>query len=262
MKKESLKMLGLGFVAGAVCMVTTTALAEALTVSAVVPGDITFKFNGTNVAANANSPALNYKDSVYVPIRFVAEQLGCSVQFDPVMRQVVVTSPEPEVIEKIVEKGVEKIVYVDKSEDPNNTDYVYSKLPAVYEASDYRLTVTGLYSKISDENSGNYGANDYTKIFLTLENKGNQYNLQLVQGSAELIADDKEYPLSPFRNLWDQEWYNDIKTKKDNNIHDGYLVFEPVPKDAQKYTLKLKIWRQGATGDNKEETVEFHFLKP
>ena len=100
------RTLALGFVLGAACMVTTTAIAAALNVSAILPGNITFKINGKNVAAASDMPVLNYSDRVYVPIRFVADQLGWSIDWDVVTRQVVIEAPEPKVVE--VEKNKEK----------------------------------------------------------------------------------------------------------------------------------------------------------
>lgn len=239
------KTLTAGFVAGALCMAGTTAMAGGTTVSAFLSGDITFKIDDKNVAADSNLPVLNYNSSVYVPIRFVADQLGATVDWDVIKRQVVIKTPEPEVIEKIVEKPVEKIVYVDKAEDPDNENKSYSSLPAKRTTSDYELSVTGV-SRDTVEHTA--------KIYLMLENKGD-YKVQLSQGSTKITVDGENIDRSKRIDDWDKGWYNDVNRKGDK--YEGYILLEDIPENWKYMDIELKIIKNGQLTPI-EETVEFN----
>lgn len=247
------KGLTMGFVAGVACMLTTTAIAETgKTVSAFVSGDTTFKINGENMAQDPNLPVLNYNGYIYVPTRFIAEKLECEINWDPVLRQVVINAPEPEVVEKVVEVPVEKIVYVDKDEAPGGNK-VYSSLPMNRKTEQYTLDITGMTRVVANEEVRR--ASDITKVFVSLENKG-QYNLQLVHTQAKLTVDGKEYPVTSMRSYWDDRWYNDIMP---DDIVEGYLAFDLIPEDYENCTLTFQIRKNGSTEE--PETVEFNFRR-
>lgn len=237
------KTLVLGFVAGAACMVGTTALAAGVNVSAFISGDITFRIDGKNVAADNEMPVLNYNSRVYVPMSFVAEQLGCKVEWDIIKRQVVITSPEPQIIEKVVEKVVEKPVYIDANEDPNGNK-AYNSLPVKQTANDYEITVTGVSRSEADR---------LTKIYVLLENRGNN-RIQLVQTDTKITVDDQEMELTKRVDERDKGWYNEIKRKDD---YDGYLMVDDIPDDWHYMTLEMKI-RINNGNTTEEENVTFN----
>lgn len=234
------KAVGLGFIAGAACMVTTTALAGGVNVSAFVSGDITFRIDDKNVAAPSNLPVLNYNNSVYVPIRFVGDQLGCDVDYDIVTKQVIITSPPPKVVEKQVE--VEKIVYVNEEDSP---DYrVFSKLPIRKIEDNFRVEVTGLIRR-PEEN--------LTKVNILVENTGTKA-IQVVPASAKLEVDGKTYEFDVRPSNWDKKWYNDIT---DDDEIEGYIPFALIPKNWQKATLTLEV-RENGGASNSSTTLEFN----
>ena len=243
---KNMKMLVIGFAAGAACMLTTSVIAANTDVTAKLSNDILFKINGTVVGSPSDQPVLNYNDRVYVPIRFVAEQLNCEVNWDIPSRQVVVESPEPEV--KIVEKEVikEVPVYVDKDDAPDG-EVVYSKLPVKKNTSDYKIEITGISRKESDKS---------TKVFVSIENKG-EYPIQLVQRDSVFVVDGEEIEMNSLYNSWDMNWYNDIQP---DDTYEGYLNFEIIPEDYDKMDLTLTIRTNGETDtDNRDET--FHFTE-
>ncbi len=246
--KKNWKTFASGVVVGAACMMTIPAVAAGINVSAVLPGDITFKINGSNVAADSEMPVLNYNSRVYVPIRFVADQLGATVSWDANMRQVIITSPEPEVKEVIKEVPVEKIVYVKDNESTDGT--VYEKLPIKQRTSDFILQITGMSIK---------DGNDTTKFFVTMENTST-HNIMLVQAKSKLVIDGKEYKMKSNVDRWDKTWYSDIKpggndgSRKDEI--EGNLIFEQIPLDFEVGTLSITVRNQL---NQKEETVDFNF---
>ena len=119
----------IGFTVGVLAMGTTPVLANAYKkVEAYLMHDAMFQIDDKVVTSPSDQPVLNYNGYIYVPTRFVAENLGCDIRFDALTRRVNIISPEPEVVEKVVEKEVEKIVYVD-SEDAVDGNKVYKDLP-------------------------------------------------------------------------------------------------------------------------------------
>ena len=241
-----MKKVLLGFVLGIGCMLTTTAIAAAINVTAVLPGDITFKIDGKNKAADSEMPVLNYNDRVYVPIRYAAELLGCSVDWDIVKRQVVIESPEPLIntVEKIVE--VEKIVYVDSSEDSGNDKTVYSTIPIKFSDSKTEISMT----RISPDPVGGF-----TTAYIYLKNKGDG-NIQLEPSKSTLVVDGQEYGLLGLQNYYDQRWYGDIDT---NDEHDGFLRFKPTPEDWENGTLTVSV-RRTLGSKVTTEKYTFNFL--
>ena len=253
---KNIKMLATGFVAGAACMVATTAIAANLNVSATLLNDVFFNFNGETVASPSDQPVLNYNDRIYVPIRFVAEKLNSDVDWDIAGRKVIIKSPEPEVkvVEKIVEKEVPVYINEEESEEGKK---VYSSLPIKKTESDFNLTVTDIQRKTASTVT-----NPGTKILLELDNKGDN-NLQLVQAESKLVVDGKSYALDRDRNAWDKNWYQDVLAETDDNDDDereGYLAFESIPEDYQKMTLELTV-RTNGLKDEKTSVLTFNIKK-
>lgn len=244
---KNFKMLAIGFVAGVACMVTTSAIAANTSVTATVAPDIFFSADGTVVAPPSDQPILNYNDRIYVPVRFAAELTKAEVDWDVVNHKVVITSPKQEVIEKEVIKEVEKIVYVDANDNPNNDKVVYSTLPIKKTESNYTVEVTGVSRQESAQQ---------TRIFLTLDNK-NDNPIQLVQDESKLTVDGEEIKYSKLISQWDNEWFNNIENDTE---YDGYLLFDMVPEDWMTASLELKVRNNGGS-DNETKTIKVNFKK-
>ncbi|MBQ4347620.1 MAG: hypothetical protein IJC39_04165 [Firmicutes bacterium] len=241
-----MKKFVMGLIVGAACMMAIPAIGAATNVTAVIPGNVTFKVNGENKPADPYMPVLNYDDRVYVPVRYMAELAGWNVDWDPVMRQVVLNVPEvePEVVEKVVE--VEKIVYVDASENPDASK-VYQKLPISYSDSEMSLKLTGITR---------YTSGPYTRVYIELENKGDKV-LQLPPTEAVLEVDGEEYEMYVNSNFWDSQWFGDIQS--DETIS-GYLLFPLIEEEYERGTLSLTVRTNTGTGYD-EETFDFNFRR-
>lgn len=77
------KQLVIGLVLGS--MITgagAAAASQSTAISAFLKDGITFKFNGEEKKLEDGYSVLNYKNSTYVPARFVAEELGATVKWD------------------------------------------------------------------------------------------------------------------------------------------------------------------------------------
>lgn len=249
---KTAKTLALGFVLGAACMVTTSAIGGSRTVSAIINDNLFFNINGEFIKSTDENPILNYNSRVYVPVRFVSEKLDCDVKWDDVTKTVTIRGAEPKTEIKEVEKIVEKevIVYVDDSESDGKL--VYKKLPANYKNSDFEINVLGV--KCDDINS-------CSKVMLDVLNRGDN-NIQLMQSDCVLIADGKEYKMNSYISGWDDTWDNDIRPGRDeDDAVEGFLYFDYVDKDWSTMSLKLKFRVSDGNGKYSYENVQINFKK-
>ena len=244
------KAVTLGFVAGVLAMATTPVLANMYkTVEAYLMYDVMFHIEDKVISSTSDQPVLNYNGYTYVPTRFVAEYLGCEVRFDPMTKKVVITPPEPEVVEKVVEKEVEKVVYVDKSEDP---DYVvYSKLPVTVYQDGYEIV---LRSVMMDDEDG--GGVKRTRTYITVKNTDVD-RVELMPWEAKLTLDGKEYDISSYSGDWADRWNEKIPEDEDR---EGYLLFNGINTKYSQGSLEFTMRVNDGSGDTFDD-IKIDFKK-
>lgn len=247
---KSWKVGLLGFAAGAMVMGVSPVFASVYkTIQAQIMADVMFQVDDKTIASPSNQPVLNYNGYIYVPLRFAAEALECQVSFDPVMKRVAMVSPEPEVIEKVVEKEVEKVVYVDKSDDP---DYVvYNKLPVTVYKDGYEITLKNVMMD-DEENAGMRRTRTYLKVENTDVTK-----ISLMPYEAKLTLDDKEFDVSIGGGRWDDAWSENIRKDEQK---EGYLLFNGVEYNYTKASLQFQVRVNDGSGDVIED-IRFDFKK-
>ncbi len=245
------KSVLIGFAAGAMCMATTPAFAGIYkVVQAQLMPDVLFDIDGKVVGSPSNQPVVNYNGYIYVPIRFIADSLDCQIAFDPVTKRVEIVSPEPEVIEKVVEKEIEKIVYVDQSDDP---DYVvYNKLPVTVYRDGYKIALRTI---MMDDKDG--GGKKRTRTYLTVENTDIS-KVSLMPYDAKLTLDGVEYDVSTSGGgRWDDNWDETIRKEEEK---EGYILFDGVDYDYSKGTLEFQMRVNDDSGDTIED-IRIDFKK-
>ena len=244
---KKFKSAAMGFVAGAMCMVSVTAMAAYSDVTAKLWNDVTFKINGNRVASPADQPVLNYNGYTYVPLRFVTETLGGNASYDTVSK--VSVDIEGKVIEKEVEVIKEVPVYISK-DDGNDKDvkYSYSDLPLKSKKDYYTLEVTGVTRNTY---------NNTTKILINLENDedGSDY-LQLQPGKSKLTVNGEAVALTKINNQQDNSWYlGDIGPDEEK---DGYVTFELTQDGEIDCDLEIVV-RNNSTGKDDVHTLHFTY---
>ena len=245
------KSVLIGFAAGAMCMATTPAFAGIYkAVQAQLMPDVLFDIDGKVVGSPSNQPVVNYNGYIYVPIRFIADSLDCQIAFDPVTKRVEIVSPEPEVIEKVVEKEIEKIVYVDQSDDP---DYVvYNKLPVTVYRDGYKIALRTI---MMDDKDG--GGKKRTRTYLTVENTDIS-KVSLMPYDTKLTLDGVEYDVSTSGGgRWDDNWDETIRKEEEK---EGYILFDGVDYDYSKGTLEFQMRVNDDSGDTIED-IRIDFKK-
>lgn len=245
------KSVLIGFAAGTMCMATTPAFAGIYkAVQAQLMPDVLFDIDGKVVGSPSNQPVVNYNGYIYVPVRFVADSLDCEIAFNPVTKRVEIVSPEPEVIEKVVEKEIEKIVYVDQSDDP---DYVvYNKLPVTVYRDGYKIALRTI---MMDDKDG--GGKKRTRTYLTVENTDIS-KVSLMPYDAKLTLDGVEYDVSTSGGgRWDDNWDETIRKEEEK---EGYILFDGVDYDYSKGTLEFQMRVNDDSGDTIED-IRIDFKK-
>ena len=243
---KNFKSVAMGFAAGAMCMVTVTAMAAYSDVTAKLWNDITFNINGNSVASPSDQPVLNYNGYTYVPLRFVTESLGGEASFDAAKKQVSV-----EVAEKVVEKEVEVIkevpVYIDKdSSGDKEVKHRYEKLPVKSKKDHYTIEITGMTRNTIQ---------NITKVLVDFDNdeESSEY-YQLVPSKSKLTVNGKEISLTKVNSLMDNSWYlGDIAPDEEK---EGFIAFDLTEDGILDCDLEITVRNNTL---NKDEVHEFHF---
>lgn len=248
MLRKKLGYIVLGTVIGSVLTLSTGAFAETTKlVSAYLGNHIRFEFNGEIKKPSEDKPAIIYKDSIYVPIRFIAEGTGMPINWNPQTQTVEIKTPEPQIIEKIVYKEIPKEDTSpnsdkDKNKKEEQKKYEsYKTLPIEKTYSEMNITALSIIKNSSD-----------TKIYFSIKNKDNA-PLQLLQSETTILVDGITYDIKDMNSgYWDYSWYDDIPK---NEEHEGYIIFKNIPEDTKGICIVLKVMKN----DYSKEIIEVPF---
>ena len=225
-----------GFIAGAVTVATLgTAIGADTVVVGTLKPNISFKIDGNITKAPHSMTPINYNGYTYVPVRYISEMLGCNVEWNAYGDMVIVDFPEDRI--KEVVREVEKIVYVNNSDDVDGN--VYDQIPLTKRTSDFTVDITAYKY---DETF------NISEVYLTFESKDHN-GVLLNQDDTCLIVDGEKYSISKRVNRLDNNWNNYIRDV--DGAIDGYLAFDNVPKDAKAFTLQLVTIKDGTTSTTK-----------
>ncbi|RKD22009.1 Copper amine oxidase N-terminal domain-containing protein [Caminicella sporogenes DSM 14501] len=238
-KKYSYFMIGM--IVGILISIAGVAFADGFSqVRVWLAGDLTFKFNGMKKRLPYGQTSLIYKDRVYVPARFIAENIGAKVKWIAESRTIEINYNERESVKKEEKEEITS----DKSVEDNvkkNDDY--DKLPITQKFDEAYITITGLHFD-----------KDMLRIYLKVENKGD-VPIQIDQIATKMIVDDKEYFQDDLTNVlfpYDRIWFNDIK--KDDEIK-GEIKMPPIDKDTKKLSVFIKVRENNLS--KKEKVIRY-----
>lgn len=188
-----------GVMVGAMAMVAVPAFADGESISALIDNSIQLMIDNEMKTMPDDYKVLNVEGRTYLPSRYVAEQLGATVEWNEGSRLVRITSPAPKVVEKVVEVPVEveKIVYVDKdtgdtidTNKPTDSSKTYRSLPQGETQKHVQLNVEAI-NNIND--AFDVGA---TRVRIKFTNDSVQDYITVDYYNAVLIAGGQEYKAS------------------------------------------------------------------
>ena len=231
---EKVRYLVLGMAIGGSLMTSTLAFAYS-PVAAWVENNIKIYFNGELKELPDKYEILSYNGRTYTPARFIAEELGATVDWDEDNKSIYInymdkeTDKEIPEVDEEIEKEEEK--KEDEKEEVKKPQKYYQRLPINLTIEEARIAITGVIFE-----------NNETKVSLEIEGKEN-YPIQLKQNSTIIEADDIIYAQKDLKSVVDpidNRWYNDIK--KDDRVT-GWIKLPPMPEDTKEMTLFLEIFR-------------------
>jgi hypothetical protein len=234
------------FIAGILTGIILTASIPvvAANITAVADSSINLMINGVMKTLPEDVSILLYNNRTYLPLRYIAEELGADVNWHDADRLVTVVMPEPEVVEKIVEVPVEvkveveRIVYRDRETGEQST-VALSELPVSSTRDRIRLRAENIYVF----NGGAAGGGRTTRLEVSLNNDGNRGDVRFLYSQAVLIADGIEYKTDDASFFaWDERFFSSYIPQGEE--YAGYLVFPRVPASAKEFTLKVPVERQ------------------
>ena len=236
--------VAMGFIAGALSMVTVTAFAAYAQVPTTVLNDVIFSFNGEKKASPSDQPVLNYNGYTYLPVRYIAEQLGADEDWDAATKLVSVNL-KPKVVEKVVEKEVPYYVT-----DPDKVSVSYSEMPISVVKDDFKVNLTAI---TRDKGLG------WTKFYVECYNKNTESKtFTIVNRSAKLTVDGKDVDLYATTSKWDQQWGATYinKINNDSDRTEGFLLFQLIPSDWHKADLSFDVM----DNEGKTKTYTYHVI--
>jgi hypothetical protein len=237
MLRKKLGYIVMGAVMGSIFTFSTGVFADtSKLVSAYLANYIRFEFDGEIKKPSEDKPAIIYKDSVYVPIRFIAEGAGMPITWNAKTQTVEIKTPEPQIIEKEIYIEMPK---EDKIENPEKEE-------EKKDSRDYQtLPLTKTYTNMEVKAITMLAEENQTQIFFAVENK-DSYPLQLIQSETVIEVDGIPYKISDKpSSYWDTNWYNDIRK---DEIREGYIIFNEIPDDAKGIHIVLKIVQNDGSG--------------
>lgn len=226
------KQLITGLVIGSMLGMGGSVFAEDISVISVfVKKAIHFEINGKKKELPKEDTVFTYKGKTYVPINFMAENLGAEINWDNKTKTISVQSKKKEEIEKQERSKIE-----------------YHRLPIKRLIGNVWIDITGV--SIDKKNK-------FIWVYLEVENKGDA-PIQIDQMRTKMIAEDqtiyKQGDLVTMVNPYDHTWFDDIR--KDDEIN-GFIKM-PLPEgeeELKNFTLVLKMIQND--GSQKETEVRF-----
>ncbi|MDR1065895.1 MAG: copper amine oxidase N-terminal domain-containing protein [Clostridiales bacterium] len=242
-----LKSFAAGIAVGAAAMAVIAASVSVYAANSKVEVWVTdsFKinFDGKDKTLPDDYHILNYQDRIYLPFRYVAEELGAKVSFFADTNRILVESPEPKVVEKIVEVTPEKEpeatylelpvrlrkqdVTIDIYEIKRETDFAYVSFDMTNDSAkdvqldfrNARFDVDGVEIYAEEQYEVDWlnvvpaysALEEKTLVFPGLPRRRDQVKLILPVLMEEYIADTKSYDMVSR----DFEFYIDTTEKID-----------------------------------------------
>lgn len=233
-----------GFVAG---YCAAGARADADSAMFVQPvSNIVYQFDEKQVMPSADLKTFMYNNRIYVPLRFVSENMDAGVSWNPDLKIVTITPRKA--VQTVAVPTQSAVTIQPPCVAPTSSAVVvkpgsdYRVPPVKYTAEDYQLTVTSL---MKDEN--------YFYVQVKFENTSDNdkaYRLDALKSVATIDGSSLRASDVP-SGLRDTNWYNDVRS--DEQVS-GTVTFGKLPEKykEQNIDLKLIVVENGVTPKEKE----------
>ena len=199
-------------------------------VEAYLKDDYKIEVDGIEIKRPDDMRILNFGDRTYTPTRLIAEAMNGKVEWDDATKTIKITKPEPEVVEKIVEKIVEV---------PSDSKINYQSVPLKLTKKDFTINVTGI--SIQD---------NLTYIYLDAENKTGEA-IEVDFSNAKIKSESGNYSSNAMSAT---DWGNSLDT--DEKREGRVMVFDKIADSDKEITLSIPI--KSLVGSSVKETFDFN----
>lgn len=199
-------------------------------IQAFVNNQFKFEFNGKLAELPDEYEVIVYKDRSYVPVRFITENLGATVDWNDTEKLISINSPD---------------VVAPKPTDSAIDNYNYKALPQTRDSLGYRTSVLSYFRD-------GQGMGD--RLYISIENKGDE-PIRIDQMATKVVANGTTYLMKASDAVdFDTRWFNDLN--KDEYV-EGYLRLPRELKDEKNLHVEITIHTKGNQG-MKSNTLEFN----
>ncbi len=208
-----------GVVCGAVLATGVSVSAANAKVEAWLSDRFIINIDGNDMNVPPEYHVLNYDGHLYLPLRYLGEQLGADISYNPDRLRVNVRTPEPKVEIQYVE--VEKPY----DEQAEREKVMYEELPVKYKQKDVTVNVFGIRD----------GA-DYTYVYIDLKNDS-PYPVYVDYRKCTIQVGDETFatPNSVTNAIWGSS------VAEYTEMEDQVIEFKKIPEDTKKIILNIQV---------------------
>lgn len=230
MKRKSLLTVGISLGIVLTLSIQVFAAPAIEKIQAYVNNQFTFEFDGVEKKLSEDYEIIVYKDRSYVPVRFVAENLGAKVDWNDETKKISITSQKND---------------SNKPADDDSIEYNYRVLPQTKDLLGYRVSLL-TYSK--------EGQNLGDRLYLSIANDSDAA-IRIDQMATKVIAGGKTYTMKGSDAVdFDTRLYNDIN--KDQYV-EGYLRLPKELKDEKNLHVEITI-SSTSNQESKSQILEYN----
>lgn len=238
-----------GIIVGGVLLSGGNALANNASLPSITNW-VKYKINGEEKQLPSGYTTLRYEGHTYVPTRFIAEELGAEVDWNPVTETVEIEQQKLTEQEQTEEQQPNDTT---NDNDLSNDKEEVSQNPVVdYDELPTSKSLNGVSVEIYNVDQSDY---EYTKIYFRVKNTKNA-PMQFLQATAYLEAEGKKYEHKSASSAglqWkDTTWFTDLKEDDDN---EGYVLIPKVPNDVKKGKVHVEVLQN----DRVQEVTNYDF---
>lgn len=253
---------------------TGTAFAATSALNGVFAGKYVYVVNGQTKTMGAEYQTLEYKNSVYVPVRFVSEALGLKVQYVPKGKVINITSPQKPIaqtsyiatndkirsLEEKVKKLEQENAQLKQTIKDNKTSVEKEFLKKTTNQHLDAIPVSQLDDNVKISIKGYGFDNGDTDLYLNLrvENVNDSGDsFQLSPAETTISVNGKEYNGTSYNG--GLLLYNLLSNKKD--YVDGAVIFKGIDRSKENEEYLVRFVYLDGSGEKKQTIVTRFKLK-
>lgn len=239
---QKFRQYTIGIAIGVLLTIGSTALANTNKLPSITDW-VKFKFNDIVKEIPEGYTVISYDGRMYVPARFIAEELGASVDWNKETQTILIKK------ERISLKDETDIVNQEVDIENSNSkqvneEIIYEELPVSITNDGVRVEV---YSVGQESNA--------TKVYIKVKNTSDK-KVQLNQESAYFQSETETYKHKDIKTnilYWkDITWFNDLDEDKEA---EGYITLPPIPEDE----TEGKFYVEVIENNLEREVIKYNF---